>query len=89
MPTESRRGGDEVTFPGVIWDEGKYCVYYCSLRNVCCPFKKLTSLKRNLLIAKMRLRPFWKDHTKNLKTFYNLERATQVQAINWNGISLR
>lgn len=24
----------------------KYCVYYCSLRKVCCPFKKLTSLKK-------------------------------------------
>lgn len=56
---------------------------------MCSPFKKLTSLEVNLLIAKMRLRLFWEHHTKNVTTFYNLERATPVRAINWNGISLK
>lgn len=88
LHTESRSGGSEITYQGVIWDEGKY-VCTTALRKVCCRFKKLTRLERNLLIAKIRLGPFWKDHTKKVETFCNLERATQAQAINWNGISLR
>lgn len=73
--SQSSSDGSEVTFKGVVWDEGTYCAYYRSLGKVGFPFKEPTCFKMNIVMAKMRLGLLWKDHIKNVKTFSELKQG--------------